>query len=111
MNSCDLLCDSLLQSLTILEKSLSFDFTAILLNETLDEPSSTNIPTAWRDNIEDPQILKNLFKILTGLYDIYELPGENEKNTFNLDITEDMVPDDVVKKVQDILNDNYMTHL
>ena len=66
LNSCDLLCDSLEQSLSILEKSLSFDFTAILLNETLDEPSSTNIPTAWRDNIEDPQILKNLFRILTA---------------------------------------------
>ena len=54
---------------------------------------------------------ENLVKILTGLYDIYELPGENEKNTFNVDITEDMTPNDVVKKVQDILNDKYITRL
>lgn len=66
MNSCDLLCESLLQSLSIQEKALSFDFTAILLNETLDEPSSTNIPTAWRDSIEDPATLKNLFRILAA---------------------------------------------
>ena len=52
---------------------------------------------------------ENLVKILTGLYDIYELPGKNEKNTFNVDITEDMTPNDVVKKVQDILNDKYIT--
>lgn len=65
-NVSDLLCESLLQALSILEKSLSFDFTAILLNETLDDPSSTNIPTAWRQYIEDPQTLQSLFKIMTA---------------------------------------------
>ena len=66
VGNCDILCESLLQALSILEKSLSFDFTAILLNETLDDPSSTNIPTAWRQYIEDPQTLQGLFKILTA---------------------------------------------
>lgn len=28
-------------------KCLQFDFVAILLNETLDEPSQTNLPAAW----------------------------------------------------------------
>jgi hypothetical protein len=37
-NDGDLLCESLLLSLTIFEKSLSYDFTAVLLNESLDEP-------------------------------------------------------------------------
>ena len=46
-------------------------------------------------------------KMLTGLYDIYELPGENEKNTFNVDINEEMAPADVVKNVQNIISDHF----
>ena len=47
---------------------------------------------------------ERIIKILTGLFDLYDLPREGEKNTFNVDITDDMVPNDVVKKVQEILN-------
>ena len=54
---------------------------------------------------------ERIIKILTGLFDLYDLPREGEKNTFNVDITDDMVPNDVVKKVQDILNDKYITRL
>ena len=64
-NDSNQLCDSLLQSLSILEKSLSYDFTAILLNETMDEPSQTNIPQSWRPRIENPGLVQSLFKILT----------------------------------------------
>ena len=46
-------------------------------------------------------------KMLTGMYDIYDLPRENEKNTFNIDITEEMAPVDVVKKVQKIITDHF----
>ena len=47
-------------------------------------------------------------KMLTGMYDIYDLPGDNEKNTFNIDITEEMAPVDVVKKVQKIISDHFI---
>ena len=53
-NDGDLLCQSLLQSLTIFEKCLSYDFTSVLLNESLDEPQQTNIPASWRSLIENP---------------------------------------------------------
>ena len=48
---------------------------------------------------------EGVIKMLTGIYDMYELPGKNEKNTFNVDITDEMSPNDVVKKVQNILAD------
>jgi len=41
--------------------------------------------------------------MLTGIYDIYEPPGKNEKNTFNVEITDDMTPNDVLKQVQKII--------
>ena len=34
---------------------------------------------------------------------MYESAGEDETNAFDLHITEDMTPDDVVQKVLDIL--------
>jgi len=50
----ELICESLLLCMSIYERCLSFDFNAILLNESLDDPSSTNIPQAWR-----PLIVEN----------------------------------------------------
>jgi hypothetical protein len=47
-----------------LEKCFAFDFSAILLNETLDEPCSTNIPSSWCPYITQPETIKNLFRIL-----------------------------------------------
>lgn len=49
----NMMTESLLQALCILERALSFDFTAILLNETLDDPITTNIPTSWAPFIVD----------------------------------------------------------
>ena len=46
---------------------------------------------------------ESVIKFLTGIFDIYEPPGENEKNTYNVEITEDMTQNDVLKKVQNIL--------
>ena len=48
---------------------------------------------------------EGIIKMLTGIYDMYEFPGENEKNTYNVDITDEMSPNDVLKKVQNILAD------
>ena len=42
-------------------KCLQFDFIAILLNETLDEPTQTNLPAAWESYIENPETLNVLF--------------------------------------------------
>ena len=61
-----MLSESLLKSLAILERALSYDFTAILLNETLDEPATTNIPASWAPFIEKPPIVQNLFRVLAA---------------------------------------------
>jgi hypothetical protein len=42
-------------------KCLQFDFIAILLNETLDEPTQTNLPAAWECYIENPETINVLF--------------------------------------------------
>ena len=47
--STDLMIETLLQALSVLEKCLNYDWTAVLCNETLDEPGQTNLPLTWRD--------------------------------------------------------------
>ena len=44
---------------------MSFDFNAILLNETLDDPITTNVPTSWEPFLSNPSTIQNLFRILT----------------------------------------------
>ena len=51
----DILSDSLLQALCILERALSFDSSAILLNDTMDDPITTNIPSSWNSFICKPE--------------------------------------------------------
>ena len=48
---------------------------------------------------------EEVIKMLTSLFDIYEPPGENERNTYNVEITDEMTPNDVLEKVQKILAD------
>lgn len=48
-------------SFSIFEKCLSYDFYAIMLNDTVDDPSSTYIPTTWRPVIERPQTMQSIF--------------------------------------------------
>jgi len=50
-------------------KCLQFDFIAVLLNETLDEPSQTNLPAAWEKEVEDPDTLNVLFFAVNMLLD------------------------------------------
>ena len=50
---------------------------------------------------------EGMLEVLSNIYELYELPGENEPNTFNVDITDDMKPQDVMKKVLDILENNF----
>ena len=49
---------------------------------------------------------EGMLEVLTNTHELYELPGENEPNTFNVDITDDMKPQDVMKKVLEILDNN-----
>ena len=50
-----------------------------------------------------------LLDMYTQIHKLYELPGENEPNTFNIDITESMNRKDVLNKVLDILDDHPKT--
>ena len=50
---------------------------------------------------------KGMLEVLSSIHELYELPGENEPNTFNVDITDDMKPQDVMKKVLDLLENNF----
>ena len=46
---------------------------------------------------------EGLLDAMSGIHKLYELPGENEPNTFNVDITDSMNREDVLNKVLDIL--------
>ena len=45
--------------------------------------------------------------VMSKFQEMYELPGKDEPNTFNVEITLDMSPDDVLDKVLDIMRNNY----
>ena len=61
----NMMTESLLQSLSILERSLSFDFSAILLNETMVDPININLPKSWAPYIIDnPTLIENLFRVI-----------------------------------------------
>ena len=42
-------------------------------------------------------------KVFDSMTKLYESAGKDEKNAFNIHITEEMTPDDVAQKVLDIL--------
>ena len=44
-------------------------------------------------------------EIMMKLHKLYEKPGEDEKNTYNIDITEEMTKKDVLDKVLEILKE------
>ena len=50
---------------------------------------------------------EGMLEVLTNTHELYELPGENEPNTFNVNISDDMKPQDVMRKVLEILNKNF----
>ena len=41
--------------------------------------------------------------MLTKIAEFYEPAGNDEENVYNIEINEDMSPDDVIKKVMDIV--------
>ncbi|CDW76789.1 importin-n-terminal domain-containing protein [Stylonychia lemnae] len=58
------LAECLKTNLEICHKCLIFDYTSVLLNETLDEPTNTNVPNSWREFIETKQNVDVMFYIL-----------------------------------------------
>ena len=54
--------DSLIVCFETYQKCLTFDFIAILVNETLDEPMQTTLPSEWRVFVENPNTINNLFE-------------------------------------------------
>ena len=46
-------------------------------------------------------------EMLAKMYKLYERPGEGEKNTYNVNINENMSPKDVLDKVLEVLQKNY----
>lgn len=59
-----MIVECLKTNLEIFHKSMIFDYTSVLLNETLDEPSSTNVPNSWREFIDNKENIDVLFFIL-----------------------------------------------
>ena len=45
-----------------------------------------------------------IIQMFEKIFKFYEGPGEGEKNIYNIDINEDMTPDDVMNEVLEILN-------
>ena len=48
-----------------------------------------------------------LLELFNKIFELYEGPGIGEKNTYNIDITENMTPDDVMDKVLEIVDKHY----
>ena len=44
--------------------------------------------------------------MLEKMFDLYEKPGDGEKNAYNVDITEDMTTKDVLDKVLKVIDKN-----
>ena len=49
-----------------MERALSFDFSAILLNETMDDPVTTNVPSSWANFIVKEETVANLFRVISA---------------------------------------------
>ena len=52
---------------------------------------------------------EGILTVMQSMYDLYELPGACEKNTYNVDISEGMKPQDVMNKVLEVLEENVLT--
>lgn len=60
MNNIEIVFELLEASLRIYLTCLRYDFLAILLNETLDEPTQTNLPLSWAPQIQDKSSIQAL---------------------------------------------------
>ena len=88
---------------SILDSSwLAVPFRVVILAtmQPTKEAQKKRIMARHGDNAE------GILQLLTGMYDLYELPGEGELNTYNVDITEEMSQMDVMNEVLTILEEN-----
>ena len=46
----------------------------------------------------------DIIELFNKFYEMYEGPGDGEENTYNIDITENMTPNDVMNHVLEILD-------
>ena len=49
----------------------------------------------------------DMLEMFNAMFKFYEGPGDGEKNTYNIDISENMTPNDVMNKVLEILDKHY----
>lgn len=71
----DILEQTLLMCLEICQKSLNYDCTSIMLNDTIEDSASTNVrfkyhlyqlklPITWGSFVKDQKTITNMFKLL-----------------------------------------------
>ena len=48
-----------------------------------------------------------MLEMFNAIFKFYEGPGDGEKNTYNVDISEDMTPNDVMNQVLEIFDKHY----
>ena len=63
------------------------------------EGSKQRIQSRHGDQAEE------LWEFFSKEYELFEKPGENEENTYNIEIDETMTPNDVLEKVLEVLDD------
>ena len=80
-----------------LRKILGSDLVFIVLNMTKECQEKRLISRHGND--------KGIIDFLTMLHTIYEPAGDDEENTYNVTITEDMSPEDVILKILEIENE------
>ena len=54
------------QALTLLERCLTFDFIGVLPDESSDDATTLQVPSAWRDRIQTGSTLRLLFNLYKG---------------------------------------------
>ena len=82
----------------ILRQHIGSDLIFIVLNLTR-ECQKKRLAARHGDDIHE-----DLVQMLEKFYDLFEKAGEDEPNTYNLTITEDMTVDDVMNKIFDIID-------
>ena len=61
-------CEALKVCLAICSQAINFEFTGIILDETLEDPLAINIPVSWKSSIIDESLLKMLFNFCVAEY-------------------------------------------
>ena len=70
-------------AMEIYSKCLNFDFIAILLNETLEEPSQTSLPPAWVKSVENPDTINTLFFLSSKTSSLLGVATQNSDSIQN----------------------------